>query len=120
MSSISNLANNPTPTLGHVPLVTAANSAPPVGIPPMTTPPQTPLGGYSGHGGRSASGSVSESVLGKRDTGGIASESDEGRQEDGGARKKRRIAPTLIQVGYNVTNATAMGPEKKDEEKEQE
>jgi chromatin assembly factor 1 subunit B len=120
MSSISNLANNPTPTLGHVPLVTAANSAPPVGIPPMTTPPQTPLGGYYGHGGRSASGSVSESVLGKRDTGGIASESDEGRQEDGGARKKRRIAPTLIQVGYNVTNATAMGPEKKEEEKEQE
>jgi len=114
MSSMSNLANNPTPTLGHVPLVTATNSAPPVGIPPMTTPPQTPLGGYSGYGGRSASGSVSESVLGKRDTGGMASESDEGRQEDGGARKRRRVAPTLIQVGNNVTNATATGPGKEE------
>ena len=84
----------------------------------MTTPPQTPLGGYSGHGGRSASGSVSESVLGKRDTASMASESDEGRQEDGGSKKRRRVAPTLIQVGLNVTNATASRPEKEKEEKE--
>jgi hypothetical protein len=86
----------------------------------MTTPPQTPLGGYSysGHGGRSASGSVSESVLGKRDMGGMASESDEGRgdreMDEGGARKKRRVAPTLIQVGGYGSNATATGPEKKE------
>lgn len=50
----------------------------------------------------------------------MASESDEGRydrdRDDGGARKKRRVAPTLIQVGgYNVTNATATGPEKRDD-----
>jgi hypothetical protein len=49
----------------------------------------------------------------------MASESDEGRydrdREDGGARKKRRVAPTLIQVGgYSITDATATGPEKRD------
>lgn len=83
----SSLPNNPTPTLGHVPLVTATNSAPPVGIPPMTTPPQTPLSSHAGH---SARNSIS-SVLGKRDTGAASeSEKEEGRQ------KKRRIAPTLV------------------------
>jgi chromatin assembly factor 1 subunit B len=87
MTSTSQV-NNPTPTLGHVPLATAMNSAPPIAIPPMNTPPQTPA---STHGGRhSATSSVSGSVLGKRD----ASES-----EGEGARvKKRRVAPTLIGV----------------------
>jgi chromatin assembly factor 1 subunit B len=93
-SSIATLAsvqtsshgNNPTPTLGHVPLVTAVNSAPPVGL-PMTTPPQTPM---SMTGGHSATSSISGSVLGKRDISG-ASESEEDKKV-----KKRRIAPTLV------------------------
>ena len=55
---------------------------------------------------------MSESVLGKRDASGVASESDEARQEEGGAKKKRRIAPTLIQVGHNKVDATAYGPER--------
>lgn len=85
----SSLPNNPTPTLGHVPLVTATNSAPPVGIPPMTTPPQTPLSSHGGY--HSARNSVSSSVLGKRDAG-TASESE----KEEGNKKKRRIAPTLV------------------------
>jgi chromatin assembly factor 1 subunit B len=93
-SSIATLAsvqtsshgNNPTPTLGHVPLVTATNSAPPVAL-PITTPPQTPM---SVTGGHSATSSISGSVLGKRDISG-ASESEEDRKV-----KKRRIAPTLV------------------------
>lgn len=85
----SQLTNNPTPTLGHVPLVTATNSGPPIVVPPMTTPPQTPM---STHGGQhSATSSISGSILGKRDVG-TTSESE---KEDTKS-KKRRIAPTLI------------------------
>ncbi|KIW72207.1 hypothetical protein PV04_00418 [Phialophora macrospora] len=81
--------NNPTPTMGHVPLVTAANSGPPVVVPPMTTPPQTPA---SLHGGQhSATSSISGSVLGKRDMG-ATSESEKEETKS----KKRRIAPTLV------------------------
>ena len=97
---MSNITNNPTPTLGHVPLVTATNSALPVGIPPMTTPPQTPMSSYGGH--RSASNSISGSVLGKRD-GGAASESE---KEDV-KTKKRRIAPTLVSQGPGGGTQTA-------------
>jgi chromatin assembly factor 1 subunit B len=93
-SSIATLAsvqtsshgNNPTPTLGHVPLVTATNSAPPVGL-PMTTPPQTPM---SMAGGHSATSSISGSVLGKRDISGTSESEEDNRV------KKRRIAPTLV------------------------
>lgn len=87
MSSVQTPAvtNNPTPTLGHVPMVTATNSSGPVGL-PQPTPPQTPMAG-----GHSATSSVSGSVLGKRDIG-AASESE---KEDG-QTKKRRIAPTLV------------------------
>lgn len=92
----SSLPNNPTPTLGHVPLVTATNSAPPVGIPPMTTPPQTPLSSHAGQ--HSARNSISSSVLGKRDAG-AASESE---KEDG-RQKKRRIAPTLVGPSSEVS-----------------
>ena len=84
------MGNNPTPTLGHVPLATAMNSAPPTAIPPMTTPPQTPASTHGG-GHHSATSSVSGSVLGKRDLG-AASESE---KEEGKA-KKRRVAPTLV------------------------
>jgi chromatin assembly factor 1 subunit B len=85
------ITNNPTPTMGHVPLATAMNTVPPVAIPPMSTPPQTPA---STHGGlHSATSSVSGSVLGKRDTAATASESE---REDGTKAKKRRVAPTLV------------------------
>lgn len=91
MSSLqtTSLQNNPTPTMGHVPLVTAANSGAPIAIPPMSTPPQTPASTHGGH--HSATSSVSGSVLGKRDVG-AASESE---KEEGKA-KRRRIAPTLV------------------------
>lgn len=86
MTSTSQIGNNPTPTLGHVPLATVMNSGPQVVIPPMTTPPMTPR--EPGGGMHSATSSVSGSVLGKRD----ASESE----GEGAKVKKRRIAPTLV------------------------
>lgn len=82
------VTNNPTPTLGHVPLATAMTSGPPVIPPPMSTPPQTPASG----GLHSATSSISGSVLGKREST-AASESE---KEEGNKVKKRRVAPTLI------------------------
>ncbi|KAK2811608.1 hypothetical protein FQN50_001950 [Emmonsiellopsis sp. PD_5] len=98
----SGVINNPTPTLGSVPSVTATNSAPAPGL-PLSTPPQTPMSGIS----HSATSSVSGSVLGKRDLGAVSeSERDEskGKHEDKSQEaetappvvKKRRVAPTLI------------------------
>ena len=102
----SQMTNNPTPTLGHVPLATAMNSAPPTAIPPMTTPPQTPA---STHGGRhSATSSVSGSVLGKRD---ISAASESEKEES--KTKKRRVAPTL--VGPSRDEATGSGEQKESE-----
>lgn len=91
MSSLqtTSLQNNPTPTMGHVPLVTASNSGAPVGIPPMSTPPQTPASTYGGH--HSATSSVSGSVLGKRD---VSAASESEKEEN--KTKRRRIAPTLV------------------------
>lgn len=82
------VTNNPTPTLGHVPLATAMNSSGPVAIPPMSTPPQTPASGL-----HSATSSISGSVLGKRESTAATSESD---KEEGNKAKKRRVAPTLV------------------------
>lgn len=90
----ANVVNNPTPTLGSVPLVTATHSAQPSAL-PLTTPPQTPLP-TAVQGGTST-----VSVLGKRDTR-TASESE--KEESKGPEpaassqqpKKRRIAPTLV------------------------
>lgn len=84
MSSVQTPAvtNNPTPTLTHLPMVTATTSSSLVGL-PQPTPPQTPMAG-----GHSATSSVSGSVLGKRD----ASESE----KEEFHVKKRRIAPTLV------------------------
>lgn len=89
-SSIATLAsqsqppgNAPTPILSSIPGVSI----------PMTTPPQTPMGGgHSFPGHRSAASSISGSVLGKRDQE-PASESE---KEDGNQPKRRRIAPTLV------------------------
>lgn len=94
--------NNPTLTLGTVPLVTATNSSQPQ-ILPLTTPPQTPMPGVT----HSATSSFSSTILGKRDIG-AASESekedtkasDDGNKGDTAVQKplpkKRRIAPTLV------------------------
>lgn len=103
MSSVQTPAvtNNPTPTLSHLPMVTATNSSGPIGL-PQPTPPQTPM-----TGGHSATSSISGSVLGKRDIG-AASESE---KEDGQV-KKRRIAPTL------VSSAAAPAPVEKEKDKE--
>lgn len=92
------IVNNPTPTLGSVPLVTATHSAQPSTL-PLTTPPQTPLPTGS-QGGASVS---SGSVLGKRDTR-TASESEKEESKDSESAdssqrpKKRRVAPTLVSV----------------------
>ncbi|MCJ1293979.1 hypothetical protein MMC34_005536 [Xylographa carneopallida] len=79
------IASNPTPTLGNVPSVAAANSTVP--MLPLSTPPMTPMSTAS------AASSVSGSMLGKRDTGGM-SESD--LEETKNPTKKRRIAPTPV------------------------
>lgn len=89
-SQSGNVVNNPTPTLGTVPLVTATNSL------PLTTPPQTPLPGVS----HSATSSFSSTVLGKRDIGAASeSEKEDSKRETVETEKpakKRRIAPTLV------------------------
>ncbi|EPS30267.1 hypothetical protein PDE_05218 [Penicillium oxalicum 114-2] len=93
------VVNNPTPTLGAVPSVTATNSAPPSTL-PLTTPPQTPL--------PSTTSSFSGTVLGKRDTPATTEpEKGDGKAPDAPDAtqqpKKRRIAPTLISAGTDLT-----------------
>ena len=84
--------NNPTPTLGNVPSVAAANTS--FSSLPWTTPPQTPMSGVI-----SAASSVSGSILGKRDT----SESE--KEDTAGVPKRRRIAPTLVKSDGPTTNS---------------
>ncbi|CRG90017.1 putative WD repeat-containing protein C26H5,03 [Talaromyces islandicus] len=110
--SAGNVVNNPTPTLGSVPLVTATNSSQPQTL-PLTTPPQTPMPGVS----HSATSSFSSTVLGKRDIG-AASESEKedtkaDSKDDSKAipelekpPKKRRIAPTLVSQNVEQTKET--------------
>ncbi|RAK97822.1 putative chromatin assembly factor 1 subunit B [Aspergillus ibericus CBS 121593] len=93
------LINNPTPTLGSVPLVTATHSAQPPTL-PLTTPPQTPMSAAS----QSGTSYVSNSVLGKR-----PGESEKDNDKDQSAApqtqqpKKRRVAPTLISAGTSAS-----------------
>ncbi|KKY19532.1 putative chromatin assembly factor 1 subunit [Phaeomoniella chlamydospora] len=93
MSSIQTpaaMSNNPTPTVGYVPGLTAASFAQSSG----PTPPQTPIGGL-----HSATSSISGSVLGKREAS-MASESEkEDAKDSSSVPKKRRVAPTLISGG---------------------
>ena len=103
------VVNNPTPTLGSVPLVTATHSAQPSTL-PLTTPPQTPLS-TSSHGGISA---TTGSVLGKRDARTASeSEKEESKGSDSGATsqqpKKRRIAPTLVSASVDSTSSSKDG-----------
>ncbi|KKA25160.1 Chromatin assembly factor 1 subunit B [Rasamsonia emersonii CBS 393.64] len=111
-TQLDTVVNNPTPTLGSVPLVTAANSAQPQTL-PLTTTPQTPMSGVS----HSATSSMSGSVLGKRDIG-AASESEKEetkaqskepseQQQQQQQPKKRRIAPTLISGGSSASTANS-------------
>ncbi|OJD22784.1 hypothetical protein ACJ73_05869 [Blastomyces percursus] len=124
-NSNSTVINNPTPTLGSVPSVTATNSAPlplqQAGL-PLSTPPQTPMSGVS----HSATISVSGSVLGKRELGTVSeSERDEiresGKHSSGAdvegevtatapAVKKRRVAPTLISGSGAVAAPVTAAP----------
>ncbi|KAK2839189.1 hypothetical protein FQN49_006388 [Arthroderma sp. PD_2] len=95
-SKAAAVVNNPTPTLGTVPSVTATNSSQ-----PFSTPPETPMSSHS------AANSISGSVLGKRDLSTV-SESEkedptEKDEDDQGANKasqrgpkRKRIAPTLV------------------------
>ncbi|PYH98219.1 WD40 repeat-like protein [Aspergillus ellipticus CBS 707.79] len=101
------VVNNPTPTLGSVPLVTATHSAQPPTL-PLTTPPQTPLSAAS----QSGTSNVSNSVLGKR-----AGESEKEDEKDQSAAppvqqppKKRRVAPTLISAGTGSSAASRDEP----------
>lgn len=94
VSQSNTVINNPTPTLGAVPLVTATNSSQPQ-ILPLTTPPQTPMPGVS----HSATSSFSSTVLGKRDIGAASESEKEDTKAEAATQKpakKRRIAPTLI------------------------
>lgn len=98
-SQTATVVNNPTPTLGSVPLVTATHSAQPSAL-PLTTPPQTPL--PTPTPGVATSNS---SVLGKRDARAASeSEREESKAPDSGPQqsKKRRVAPTLISTGSNA------------------
>jgi chromatin assembly factor 1 subunit B len=101
------VVNNPTPTLGSVPLVTAANSAQPP-ILPLTTPPQTPMSAVT----QSGANSVSNSVLGKRDI--SESEKEESKDQSSVPQvqqpKKRRVAPTLISAGTNSNPPSSSSP----------
>ncbi|KAL4956597.1 WD40-repeat-containing domain protein [Aspergillus filifer] len=106
-SQQAEVVNNPTPTLGAVPLVTATHSAQPPATLPLTTPPETPMSTVSQSEGNST-------VLGKR------SESEkEGSQnptpsEQAQPPKKRRVAPTLISAGTGSTSTSNETPSNPD------
>ncbi|CAG8013078.1 unnamed protein product [Penicillium olsonii] len=91
----ANVVNNPTPTLGTVPSVTAAHSAQPATHPlPLTTPPQTPVSSTP------QASTTSSSVLGKR--GEIEPEGNKDIAPNAAQQpKKRRVAPTLISSSTN-------------------
>ncbi|OQD66610.1 hypothetical protein PENPOL_c004G05308 [Penicillium polonicum] len=97
------VVNNPTPTLGTVPSVTATHSAQPPTL-PLTTPPQTPVSGAPQNGPGS-------SVLGKRDARPASeSEKEEGKGDPNNALqqppKRRRVAPTLISASTDGASSS--------------
>ncbi|KAL3465460.1 WD40-repeat-containing domain protein [Aspergillus heterothallicus] len=105
-SQQAEVVNNPTPTLGAVPLVTATHSAQPPATLPLTTPPETPISVVS-----QSESNAGSTVLGKR------SEFEKEESQDPSAEpvqppKKRRVAPTLISAG--TTSASKEGPSKTD------
>jgi chromatin assembly factor 1 subunit B len=98
------VVNNPTPTLGTVPSVTAAHSAQPPTLPlPLTTPPRTPVSSAP------QSNPASGSVLGKR--GEFENEDNKDvEQTTAHQPKKRRIAPTLISTGTDASSSKESNP----------
>ncbi|KAJ5888284.1 hypothetical protein N7495_008325 [Penicillium taxi] len=99
--SSQQVVNNPTPTLGSVPSVTATHSANLATL-PLTTPPQTPLSTPSQSGA-----GVPAPVLGKRDA---SSFSEPEKQESKAQQpKKRRIAPTLISASTDSASTSKDG-----------
>lgn len=86
----SGVVNNPTPTFGAVPLVTATNSSQPPTL-PLSTPPQTPMSTVSQSG--------SSGILGKRDTRPASESEREETKPPDSQQKKRRVAPTLVSAG---------------------
>lgn len=120
-SSIATLASLSNPPPGHMP-TPLMSSIPPVSVPSMTTPPQTPMGtGSHQPGYRSQASSISGSVLGKRETE-PASESE---KEEATHPKRRRIAPTLVPQGrpraesQSSTSGTDIGGDTKRQRTEQ-
>lgn len=100
------VVNNPTPTLGTVPSVTAAHSAQLPTL-PLTTPPQTPTSAAP-QNGPTTTGS---SVLGKRDARPASeSEREDCKDEPNNASqqppKRRRVAPTLISAGTDGASSS--------------
>lgn len=89
------VVNNPTPTLGAVPLVTATHSAQPPATLPLTTPPETPLSTAS----QGETSNASSTVLGKRSESEKEESQDPNSAEQTQLPKKRRVAPTLISTG---------------------
>lgn len=85
-ASSASVINNPTPTLGSVPSVTATHSAQPPTL-PLTTPPQTPSS--VSQSGSNTTTTANNTVLGKR-------EESQDQQQQEQQPKKRRIAPTLV------------------------
>jgi chromatin assembly factor 1 subunit B len=92
--------NNPTPSMSSVPSMTAAGSGA-SGPLPLFTPPQTP-------GGPSNNNNSTLSVVAgvKRES--IASESSE---DNSNRDKRRRIAPTLVEVGGEPASAPPGPPQ---------
>jgi chromatin assembly factor 1 subunit B len=92
----SGVINNPTLIGGSIPSITATNSSKIVGIsasPPVTTPPETPRSNAGAHAPTPSSTGVPAAAAGsKRD----ASESERD-EEEGQDKKKRRIAPTVVE-----------------------
>jgi chromatin assembly factor 1 subunit B len=94
--------NNPTPSMSSMPSMTAAGSNVQSSL-PLFTPPQTPGGSnvYTG-----PMGNASSVVAGvKRES--VASDAS----EDGTKEKRRRIAPTLVEVDGASALAPPRAPE---------
>jgi chromatin assembly factor 1 subunit B len=91
--------NNPTPSMSSMPSMTAAGSNVPSSL-PLFTPPQTPggSGAYIGNASSVVAGVKRESV---------ASDAS----EDGTKEKRRRIAPTLVEVDGASALAPPRAPE---------
>ncbi|KAL2864150.1 putative chromatin assembly factor 1 subunit B [Aspergillus lucknowensis] len=99
-SQQAEVVNNPTPTLGSVPLVTATHSAQPPATLPLTTPPETPVSAVL----QGETSNASSTVLGKRSES-EKEESQESSTEQAQLPKKRRVAPTLISAGTGAASS---------------